>query len=121
MTRSASIELSRSQGLSAAGCSGRGVHFPLAAIGRLQPCFQAHPDLVGESGLAGWRRAWAGLRPRHMMRTWAVASLAGYAEIGPRRRVCVCRQIVVLFEIGRMTIGALVIPCMVAAGPVQQR
>ena len=50
-----------------------------------------------------------------------MAGLAGHAETGPGGGEGVGGEIEVLFQIGRMAVGALVIPVLVAAGPVQQR
>src|SRR6266853_6342294 len=51
--------------------------------------------------------------------TGTVTGLAGHVDVGPARRIGVGGEIVVLLQIGRMAIGALVIPGLVAAGPVQ--
>ena len=73
------------------------------------------------AGLVARRRARAGLRPCDMARSRAMAGLTGHAETRPGGRVGICREIVVLFQIGRVAGSALVIPSLVAAGPVQQR
>src|SRR5262245_33496368 len=66
------------------------------------------------------RRAAVFLRPRHMVRTGSVTGLARDIDFRPRRGIAVIRQIIVSTQIGRVTIGTDVVPCLVAAGPMQR-
>src|SRR5262249_6306769 len=59
------------------------------------------------------------LRPGHVRRARAVASLARDRQLRPRRRVAVLRGIVVLLEVGRVALRALVVPGLPTPGPVQ--
>ena len=59
------------------------------------------------------------LRPRHVIRSGAVAGLAVHVDVGPRRLEPVGRRVVILAQVGRVAAGALVVPVLVDAGPVQ--
>ena len=97
--------------------AGLGVHFPMAGVGRLQPIGQAHARSIGA------RRVGAAcgicLGPSDMLRAGAVARHATHVEIGPTGRVGIRGEVVVLLQIGRVAIGTLVVPGLIAAGPVQ--
>src|SRR5476649_1970774 len=56
-----------------------------------------------------------------MAGTGPVASLAGHTKIGPSGCVRISREIVVLFQICRVAFGALVVPRLIAPGPMQWR
>ena len=115
MARGAGIDLGRSQLLGAPGNPGLRVHLPMTVIGRLQPIGQAHPVRI-----VSWLSLLARLGPGDVAGTGAVARLAGNVDIGPARRVGIGGEVVVLLQIGRVAIGALVIPGLVAPGPVQR-
>src|SRR5215831_8359505 len=51
--------------------------------------------------------------------TGSVARLAGHMDIGPAGRVTIGGEVVVLLQIGGVATGALVIPGLVAPGPMQ--
>src|SRR5271166_5651922 len=59
------------------------------------------------------------LGPGDVERAGAVARLAAHVEIGPAGPIAIGGEVVVLLQIGGMAVGALVVPGLVAAGPVQ--
>src|SRR5208283_5021292 len=61
-----------------------------------------------------------GLRPRHMIRSRPVAGFARYIDLRPRSRVAIVREVIVLAQIGGVTVRAHVIPRLVASRPVQR-
>ena len=60
------------------------------------------------------------LRPRDVVRARAVTGLAADVDLGPGRPVGAGRVVVVLAQVGRVAVGALVVPVLVDAGPVQR-
>ena len=111
------LELGRRQLLGAPGDAGLRVHLPMAFVGRLQPIRQAHPCSVRARRVG----AACGLRlgPGDVPRARTVARLAGHVEVGPGGCIGVGGEVEVLLQIGGVAIGALVIPGLVAPGPVQ--
>ena len=97
------------------GDAGLFVHRPGAAIGGIEPGDQSVRDL-GRQRRAGLLR----LCPCDVAGAWAVAGLATDIHIGECRRIGVGSQVEVLAHVGRMTVGAHVVPGLVAAGPVQR-
>src|SRR5215472_11305178 len=114
MARGAGVDLVRGQLLGAPGNAGLGVHLPVTMIGWLEPIGQAHP--VGTFRRVGLL---ARFGPGDMPRAWPVARLTRHVEIGPARCVAIGGEIVVLSQIGRVAVSALVIPGLVASGPMQ--
>ncbi len=112
MAGGAGLELGRRRLFRAPGNSGLRVYLPVATIGRLQPVGQPHPRVIGA---ASGRR----LGPGDMTRAGAMARLARHVHIRPAGRIGVGGEVVVLLQIGRVAIGALVIPGLVRPGPVQ--
>ena len=65
-------------------------------------------------------RCLPGFCPRDVGRPRAVTLLAGHRELGPRGGVAVRGEVVALLEIGRVALGALVVPRLLAARPVER-
>src|SRR5262249_60658398 len=86
------------------------------------PCSRARPEPddeprgAGRGGLCAGR---ARLGPRDVRRARTVAGLARHGDLGPLRRVAVLRRLVALPEIRRVALRALVVPGLVASGPVE--
>src|SRR5262245_48538772 len=117
MAGCAGVELGRHQLLGAAGDAGYCVHFPMAVICRLQPVGKAFLGVVYACGIGA--AFGSRLGPGNVARAGAVTGLAGYVDIGPAGRIRVGGEVVILFQIGRVAILALVVPGLIAAGPVQ--
>ena len=96
----------------------RGVaHAEAAVVHRAQALDeQAHRGRVA----AGQAALLPVLGPRDVRRPRSVARLARHVDLGPRRLVGVGRQVVVAPEIGRVAVGAHVVPVLVRARPVER-
>src|SRR5437899_7913247 len=105
MAGGTAVELCRDERSRAPRNAGVRVHLPPPRIGRLQPGGQASPLLPAIS----WRVG-ASLGPDDMTRAGTVARFAGHIEVGPGGPIGVSSDVVVLLYIGRMAIGALVVP-----------
>ena len=95
-------------------CAGLGVHAPDVLRRRFEPDRQAQMRVV--RGAPRRLR----VRPIDMARAGAVAGLAGDVHVAPRGRIGVGAEIIVLFEVSRVAGGALIVPGLVAPGPVQR-
>ena len=61
-----------------------------------------------------------GLGPGDVVRAGAVAGFARDVDFRPGRGIAVLGQIVILLQIGRVTLGAHVVPCLVPPRPVKR-
>ena len=111
VTASAGLRLHRRSkpDLAADGNTGVRIHLPGRATGIIEV-----RDEPGPSG------EFAGLRLFDVARGRTVAPLAADVDLRPGRRVGVAGGIVSLVEVGRVALGALEIPGLLPAGPVQR-
>ena len=91
----------------ATGTAGGGIDHPVNAVALVE----LHRQAV--------RTPFGSLRPGNVRRARAVAGFAGDVDLGPGRRVGVAGGVVALAQLGRVTFGALEVPGLIDAGPVQ--
>ena len=113
VAHAAGLELDRGRpGPAARRLAGLRVRRPVDALALVEVDGEpVVPARAGRARLAG---------PGDVGGAGPVAGLAGDVDLGPARPVAVARRLVVLAQVGRVALGAGVVPGLVAAGPVDR-